>query len=88
MRPLPNQEFLEGAVVLDKTTQALRFTARLGQPFGALLFEPVSRVEYRLVAADGLIAVRVREEVSLTDLIDGIRTIEALIMIRLALVSR
>ena len=62
--------------MLDKTTQALRFITRLGQPFGALLFEPVSRIEYRRVAADGLIVVRVREEVSLTDLIDGIRTIE------------
>lgn len=41
--PLLDQEFLQGAATLDKMTQALRFVARLGQPFGALLFEPVSR---------------------------------------------
>ena len=76
IRPLLDQEFSEGADVLDKTTQALRFVARLRQPFGALLFEPVSRVEYKRVAADGLIIVQVREEVSLTELIDNIRTIE------------
>ena len=76
IRPLLDQEFLDGAAVLDKTTQALRFVARLRQPFGALLFEPLSRVEYRRVAADSLIIARVREEVSLAELMDGIRMIE------------
>lgn len=76
IRPLPDQEFLQGAAALDKMTQALRFVARLGQPFGALLFEPVSRVEYGWVAEDGLIVVRVREGLELMELIDGIRTVE------------
>ena len=76
IRPLLDQEFSHGAAALDKTTQALRFVARLRQPFGALLFEPLSRVEYRRVAADSLIMVQVREEAPLTDLIDNIRTIE------------
>jgi hypothetical protein len=67
--PLLDQEFLGGTAALDNTAQALWFVVRLGRPFGALLFEPVSRVEYRRVAANGLIVVR-------TELIDGIRTIE------------
>ena len=60
----------------DKSTQALRFVARLRQPFGALLFEAVSLGDYRRVAADSLIMVQVREEAPLTDLIDNIHTIE------------
>ena len=78
IRPLLDQEFKlsQGAGSVDQTTQALRFIARLRQPFGALLFKPLSRVEYRRVAADSLIITRIREEVSLTELIDGIRTIE------------
>ena len=76
IRPLLDQEFAHGAAALDRTTKALRFVARLRQPFGALLFEPLSRVEYRRVASDSLIMVRFREEVPLTKLIDNIRTIE------------
>ena len=76
IRPLLDQEFSHGAEALDKTTQALRFVARLRQPFGALLFESVARVEYRRVASDSLIMLQVREEAPLTDLIDNIRTIE------------
>ena len=76
IRPILDQEFSHGAAALDRTTQALRFVARLRQPFGALLFEALSRVEYKRVAADSLIIVRVREEAALTDLIDNIRTIE------------
>ena len=76
IRPLLDQEFSHDAAALDGTTQALRFVARLRQPFGALLLESLSRVEYRRVAADSLIMVQVREEVPLTDLIASIRTIE------------
>ena len=76
IRPLLDQEFLDGAATLDKTTQALRFAARLRQPFGALLFQPLSRVEYKRVAADSLIMVQIREEIPLTDLIDNIYPIE------------
>ncbi|KAF8551139.1 hypothetical protein OG21DRAFT_1499356 [Imleria badia] len=71
IRPLLDQEFSAGAAALDETTQALRFVVRLWQPFGALLFAPVSRVEYRRVAADGLIVVRVREGVELMELVGG-----------------
>jgi hypothetical protein len=75
IRLLLDQEFLDGAAVLDKTMQALQFVARLRQPFGALLFEPLSHVEHKRVAADSLIIARVREEASLTELMDGIRMI-------------
>ena len=71
---LLDQEFSHGAAGLDQTTRALRLVARLRQPFGALLLQPVSRTRYRRVAADCLIMVRVREETSLTELIEGIRT--------------
>ena len=76
IRPLLDQEYSSGAAQLDKATQGFRFVARLRQPFGALLFESLSRVEYRRVAADSLITARIRGEVPLTDLMDGIRTIE------------
>ncbi|KAG9309693.1 hypothetical protein JVU11DRAFT_10366 [Chiua virens] len=76
IRPLLDQEFsAEGAGELDKTARALRFVARLQQPFGALLFEPLSRIEYRRVATDSLIIVRMHEEVRLDELLDKIRTI-------------
>ena len=76
IRPLLDQEFSEGAGALDKTTRALRFVARLRQPFGALLLAPLSRVEYRRVATDSLLMMQVRDETSLTDLIDNVRTID------------
>ena len=76
IRPILDQEFSHGAAALDRTTQALRFVARLRQPFGALLFEALSRVEYRRVATDSLIMIQVRAEAALTDLIDNIRTID------------
>ena len=75
IRPLLDQEF-KFSGPLDQATQALRFLARLRQQFRALLFESLSRVEYRRVAADSLIIARIREEASLTELINGIRTIE------------
>ena len=75
---LLDQEFTRGSTRLDLTTQAFRLIARLQQPFGALLFEQVSRTEYKRVAADSLIMVQLGEEVSLTDLTSNIRTIEVL----------
>ena len=74
--PLLDQEFVHGASTLDDSTRALRLVARLGQPFGALLLAPLSRVQYRRVATDCFIEVRVREGTSLTELMDGIRTID------------
>ena len=76
IRPLLDQEFSDGASILDKTTQALRFVARLRQPFGALLLESLSRIEYRRVAVDSLTIAQVREEASLTELMEGIRMID------------
>ena len=76
IRPLLDQEYARGIAGLDKMTHALRLVARLRQSFGALLLEKVSRVEYKRVAADSLIMVRVRDEVLLTDLINNIETID------------
>ncbi|KAF8549659.1 hypothetical protein OG21DRAFT_1488351, partial [Imleria badia] len=74
--PLLDQDFSRRTAGLDDTTCALRLVARLRQPFGALLLTPLSRVQYRRVATDTLIMVRVREETSLTGLMDAIRTID------------
>jgi hypothetical protein len=74
--PLLDQDFSCGAARFDLGTRALRLVARLCQPFGALLLAPLARVQYRRVATDSLIMVRVREETSLTELIDGIRRID------------
>lgn len=76
IRTLFDQAFLDGNAGLNKTTKALRLVARLRQEFGALLFAPLSRVDYRRVATDSSIMVRVCEETSLADLMDSIRTIE------------
>lgn len=76
IQPLLDQEYARGAAVLDQTTRALRLVARLRQSFGALLFRPVSRLEYRRVAADSLIMAQIGQKVSLGLLIDAIRTIE------------
>ena len=74
--PLLDQDFSCGAARFDLGTRALRLVARLWQPFGALLLAPLGRVQYRRVATDSLIMVRVREETSLTELMDGIRTVD------------
>ena len=74
--PLLDQGFSRRAVGIDDTTRALRLVARLMQPFGALLLTPLSRVQYKRVATDSLIMVRVGQEISLNELIDGICTID------------
>ena len=71
-----NQEFSYGSAVLDRATRALRLIARLRQPFGALLLETVAHARYRRVATDCLIMAQVREETSLTELIDGITMVD------------
>ena len=76
IRPLLDQEFSRDAAELDETVQALQMVARLRQPFGALLFEQVSRTEYKRVAADSLITAQVQKDVSLSDMIGCIRTID------------
>ncbi|KAF8126001.1 hypothetical protein EV363DRAFT_1174911 [Boletus edulis] len=64
----------------DMETRALRFIARLRQPFGALLFTPIRQniSEYRRVAADSLITVQVREDTPLDVLIDNVRMVDVL----------
>ena len=71
-----NQESSYDSTALDRMTRALRLIARLRQPFGALLLETVARARYRRVAADCLIMAQIREETSLTELIDGITTVD------------
>jgi len=73
--PLLDQDFSRGVAQVDLATRALRLVARLRQPFGALLLATVGREQYRRVATDSLIMVRVRKETSLTELMDGIRTV-------------
>lgn len=63
---------------LDKTTRALRLFARLRQPFGALLLAPHSSREYRRVATDNPIVVRIRKQVSPGYLLEKIRTLDIL----------
>ena len=63
---------------LDKTTRALRLFARLRQPFGALLLAPHSSREYKRVATDNPIVVRIRKQVSPEYLMDKIRTLDIL----------
>jgi hypothetical protein len=69
-------------VPMDRETQALRLIARLRQPFGALLFTlALTRrraVVYRRVAADSIITVQLRENVSLTDLLNNVRLLDVL----------
>ena len=74
--PLLDQDFSRRAAGLDDITRALRLIVRLMQPFGALLLTPLSRVQYKRVATDSLIMVRVPEETPLTELIDGVCTID------------
>ena len=61
---------------------ALQVIARLGQPFGALLFTPdlSSVAAYRRVAAESLITVQVEEitPTTLNKLVDSVRTLDVL----------
>lgn len=75
---LLDQEHSRGENGLDVTVRAIRLVARLRQPFGALLFEKVSRTGYKRVATDSLIMVRIPAEAPLTDLIDNFERIDVL----------
>ncbi|KAF8127633.1 hypothetical protein EV363DRAFT_1172205 [Boletus edulis] len=67
---------------VDKVTRARRLVARLRQPFGALLLTLASAggraVDYRRVAADSLITVQLQESVSLSDILNNVRTLDVL----------
>ncbi|KAN0091455.1 hypothetical protein V8E55_005021 [Tylopilus felleus] len=66
--PLLDQDFSRGEPLSNLTTRALQLAVRLKQPFGALLLAPLARAH--------LIMVHIREETSLADLMDGIRTVD------------
>ena len=74
--PLLDRDFSCGDPLFDLATRALRLVVRLKQPFGALLVAPSARSQYRRVATDSLIMVQIRQETSLNELIDGIRTVD------------
>ena len=67
---------------MDKQTRALQFFARLRQPFGALLLTQTRQNfdEYRRVAAESLITVRVKEFTPeiLNKLMDNVKTLDVL----------
>ena len=69
-------------IPMDRETRARRLVAHLRQPFGALLVTLASTgrraVDYRRVATESLITVQFREHVSLTDILDNVRTLDVL----------
>ena len=64
----------------DKRTQALQLLARLRQPFGALLFTPTRQnvAEYRRIAAESEITVRVQDDTPLSVLIASAQMLDVL----------
>jgi hypothetical protein len=66
----------------NREMRARQLVVRLRQPFGALLVALVSTgrraVGYKRVAADSMITVQFQENVSLTELLDNVRTIDVL----------
>ena len=67
---------------VDRETRARRLAVRLIQPFGALLLAPKVEdrriVGYQRVAADVLITVWFGENISLTDILNNVRTLDVL----------
>ena len=69
-------------VPMDREARARQLVARLRQPFGALLVTLASTgrrvVGYKRVAADSMITVQFQENLSLSELLDNVRTIDVL----------
>ncbi|KAF8549065.1 hypothetical protein OG21DRAFT_1488841 [Imleria badia] len=68
-------------IPMDRDTGARRLVARLKQRFGALLVTLATTgraVDYRRVAADSLITVQFRENVSLAEILDNVRVLDIL----------
>ena len=67
---------------MDRETRARQLVARLRQPFGALLVTLASTgrrvVGYKWVAADSMITVQFQENLSLSEILDNVRTINVL----------
>jgi hypothetical protein len=80
--PEPESPLLTSMLPMDRETRARHLVARLRQPFGALLVTLASTgrrvVGYKRVAADSMITVQFQESVSLTELLDNVRTIDVL----------
>ncbi|KAF8127576.1 hypothetical protein EV363DRAFT_1433463 [Boletus edulis] len=84
--PLPESKLPSYAAswhnAMDRETLARRLVARLRQPFGALLLTPAASsgrgTDYKRVAADSLIKVQFQENVSLTDILDNVCTLDVL----------
>ena len=77
---LPQPELPSSALPMDRETRARRLVAHLRQPFGAILLGLTPsgvRTDYKRVAADTLIRVQF-ENVSLTDILDNVRTLDVL----------
>ena len=78
----PSHAVLVHMAPVDRETAARRLAVRLRQPFGALLLAPKVEdrriVGYQRVAADALITVQFRENVSLIDILSNIRTLDVL----------
>ena len=79
---LPSQHTPMHMVPVDRATRAQQLVTRLRQPFGALLLTLASTggrtVDYKRVAGDSLITVRLQEDVSLADILDNVRTLDVL----------
>ena len=69
-------------VPMDREARARQLVARLRQPFGALLVTLASTgrrvVGYKRVAADSMITVQFQENLSLSEPLDNVRTIDVL----------
>ena len=66
---------------MDRESRARRLVQHLRQPFGAILLALTPsgvRTDYKRVAADTLIKVQFEENVSLTDILDNVRTLDVL----------
>ena len=65
---------------MDRETRARRLVARLRQPFGALLLASAGQraVDYKRVAADSMITVKLQENVSFADFLENVRTVDVL----------
>ncbi|KAN0087823.1 hypothetical protein V8E55_006444 [Tylopilus felleus] len=78
---LPQPELPSSAPPMDRETRARRLVAHLRQLFGAILLGLTPsgvQTDYKRVAADTLIRVQFEVNVSLTDILDNVRTLDVL----------
>ena len=78
---LPQPELPSSDPPMDRETRARRLVAHLRQPFGAILLALTTsgvRTDYKRVTADTLVRVQFEANVSLTDILDNVRTLDVL----------